>query len=174
MKRGYVIWMTGLSGSGKTTIANGLKNKFFEEGRVSIVLDGDITRGGLNKDLGLSLEDRFENIRRASEVAKILIDQGIIVICSFITPTNKIRDLIKSILKDDVVNVFINTSIELCKKRDPKGLYKKVESGEIKNFTGIDSPFEIPKNADIEIKTDNFSIVYCVNHTYTNIKRIKD
>ena len=141
------IWMSGLSGSGKSTIANCLEYSLWNQGYHTIILDGDNTRMGLNKNLGFSEEDRVENIRRVSEVCKILNDAGIIVICSFISPFEKNRIEAKNIIGDDFIEFFVDVDISICEERDPKGLYKKARTGEIKEFTGISSPFEIPKNA---------------------------
>lgn len=149
-----VIWFTGLSGSGKTTLASGLEKKLFENGYFCQILDGDNVRSGINKNLGFSEKDRLENIRRIAEVSKLFMNCGIILICAFISPTNEIRQMAKSIIgEDDFLEIFVDTPLNECEKRDPKGLYKKARSGEIKNFTGISSPFEIPD--DPFIKIDN-------------------
>jgi adenylyl-sulfate kinase len=139
--------MSGLSGSGKSTIANLVEVKLNEMGYHSYTLDGDNTRMGLNKGLGFSEEDRVENIRRVSEVAKILNDAGIIVICSFISPFEKNRTQAQEIIGENFIEVFIDADLSTCEERDPKGLYKKARAGEIKDFTGISSPFETPGNA---------------------------
>lgn len=155
-----VIWLTGLSGSGKTTIAKALKKELILRNIAVKVLDGDIIRKGLNKDLGFSIKDRKENIRRVAEVAKLLKDSGIIVLVSFISPTVEIRNMAKEIISPaDFFEVFIDAPLETCIKRDVKGLYKKAIAGEIKDFTGIDSPFEAPTNPDISIKTGKLSIL---------------
>jgi len=146
-QKACTIWMSGLSGSGKSTIANLVEVKLNEMGYHSYTLDGDNTRMGLNKGLGFSEEDRVENIRRVSEVAKILNDAGIIVICSFISPFEKNRTQAKEIIGDNFIEVFIDADLSTCEERDPKGLYKKARAGEIKDFTGISSPFETPGNA---------------------------
>jgi adenylylsulfate kinase len=149
-----VIWFTGLSGSGKTTLASNLEKELFFRRFFCQVLDGDNIRSGINNNLGFSREDRLENIRRISEVTKLLVNTGIITICSFISPTEEIRQLAKNIIgENDFIEVFLNTPLEVCEQRDTKGLYKKARSGEIKDFTGISSPFEAPKNPDIEIDT---------------------
>jgi len=149
-----VIWFTGLSGSGKTTLAANLEKELFFRRYFCQVLDGDNIRSGINNNLGFSKEDRLENIRRISEVTKLLVNTGIITICSFISPTEEIRQMAKNIIgENDFIEVFLNTPLEVCEKRDTKGLYKKARSGEIKDFTGISSPFEAPKNPDIEIDT---------------------
>ena len=146
-QKSCTIWMSGLSGSGKSTIANQLENTLNSMGYHTYILDGDNTRLGLNKGLGFSEEDRIENIRRVSEVAKILNDAGLIVICSFISPFEKNRQQAKEIIGDNFIEVFIDADLSTCEERDPKGLYKKARAGEIKDFTGISSPFEFPSNA---------------------------
>lgn len=146
-QKACTIWMSGLSGSGKSTIANLVEVKLNEMGYHSYTLDGDNTRMGLNKGLGFSEEDRIENIRRVSEVAKILNDAGIIVICSFISPFEKNRTQAQEIIGENFIEVFIDADLSTCEERDPKGLYKKARAGEIKDFTGISSPFETPGNA---------------------------
>jgi adenylylsulfate kinase len=149
-----VIWFTGLSGSGKTTLAANLEKELFFRRFFCQVLDGDNIRAGINNNLGFSREDRLENIRRIAEVTKLLVNTGIITICSFISPTEEIRQMAKNIIgENDFIEVFLNTPLEVCEQRDTKGLYKKARSGEIKDFTGISSPFEAPKNPDIEIDT---------------------
>jgi len=148
-QKACTIWMSGLSGSGKSTIANLVEVKLNEMGYHSYTLDGDNTRMGLNKGLGFSEEDRIENIRRVSEVSKILNDAGIIVICSFISPFEKNREQAKEIIGENFIEVFIDADLSTCEERDPKGLYRKARNGEIKDFTGISSPFETPGNAII-------------------------
>jgi len=153
--RGIVLWFVGLSGSGKSTIANGLQTKLFENGFNAIVLDGDNTRLGINKDLGFSDEDRNENIRRVAEISKLFVESGHIVINAFISPFENNRNLAKDIISDkDFLEIFIDSSISVCEKRDVKGLYKKARAGKINNFTGISSPFETPQNPDIKVKTE--------------------
>lgn len=153
-----VIWLTGLSGSGKSTIANELAIKLQEEGRLAYILDGDNVRMGLNKDLGFSDDDRKENIRRIAEVAKLLSDAGIIVITAFISPFREEREKAKEIVgRDSFIEVYVRTSLETCENRDPKGLYKKARAGEIPMFTGIDSPYEEPLNYDIMVSGDTDS-----------------
>lgn len=157
-QKAMVVWMTGLSGSGKSTIAQLVQAKLAAKGKLVYVLDGDNIRSGLNQDLGFSLEDRNENIRRISEVAKLMVDVGVICLCSFVSPTNAIRSQAKAIIgEDDFKLVYINTSLEECEKRDVKGLYKKTRKGEIKGFTGIDSPFEAPDSPDLDLPTLNKS-----------------
>jgi adenylylsulfate kinase len=154
-----VIWMTGLSGAGKTTIARGLEKELLKKGYLSQVIDGDDLRAGLNKDLGFSNEDRKENLRRIAEISRLFIKSGVIAINSFISPTHDGRSMAKSIVGEDYyIEVFINAPLEVCEQRDSKGLYRKARQGLIKDFTGIDSPFEPPQNADIEILTDRLTI----------------
>lgn len=158
-QRSKVFWFSGLSGSGKSTIAQALERKLFNEGFFAQVLDGDNTRTGINANLGFTLEDRNENIRRVAEITKLYLNSGIICLNSFITPTNELRDLAKNIVgAEDFFEIFINTPIEICEQRDVKGLYQKARKGEIKGFTGIDSPFELPQSPDLEIKTENQSV----------------
>lgn len=156
-QKAKTLWLTGLSGSGKTTIARVLERKLHEKGFATTVLDGDNIRTGICNNLGFSIEDRTENIRRIAEVSKLFNQAGVICINSFVSPTKAIRKLAKEIIgEDEFIEVYINTPIEVCEQRDVKGLYKKARAGEIKNFTGIDSPFEAPEDA-IEIKTDGLT-----------------
>jgi adenylylsulfate kinase len=153
-QKALTIWMSGLSGSGKSTIANNLEFTLHSKNYHTYILDGDNTRLGLNKNLGFSEEDRIENIRRVSEVCKLMNDAGIIVICSFISPFKKNRDQAREIIGEDrFIEVFIDTDLSTCEMRDPKGLYKKARLGEIKDFTGISSPFETP--TDCIVLTNN-------------------
>ena len=153
-QKSCTIWMSGLSGSGKSTVANQLEASLNEQGYHTYTLDGDNTRLGLNKGLGFSEEDRIENIRRVAEVCKIMNDAGLIVICSFISPFEKNRTQAKEIIGDNFIEVFVDADLQTCETRDPKGLYKKARAGEIKDFTGISSPFETPVNA-IVLKNNN-------------------
>lgn len=166
---GIVIWLTGLSGSGKTTIAKGLENKLFKEGFLTKLLDGDNIRTGINSNLGFSEEDRTENIRRIAEVAKLFLECGTITICSFVSPTKKIRGQARAIIGKDFLEVYVNTPIEVCEKRDTKGLYAKARKGEISKFTGISAPFEAPEKNYIELLTENHSIEENVNQLYNEI-----
>lgn len=152
-QKSLVIWMVGLSGSGKSTIARALENRLYEKGYLTALLDGDNLRTGINNNLGFSEEDRTENIRRAAEASKLLAHNGVITICSLISPTAQIRAMAKEIIGAKYCEVFINCPIEVCEKRDVKGLYAKARRGEIKSFTGIDSPFEAPESPDIELNT---------------------
>ncbi len=169
-QKASVFWLTGLSGSGKSTIAKGVERKLFEKGFMVQVLDGDNIRTGISNNLSFSIEDRQENIRRISEVAKLYTNSGIITLCSFISPTVSIRQIARKIIGDlDFHEVYINTPIDLCEERDVKGLYKKVRSGEIKGFTGIDSPYEEPKRAVLTIKTDSQKVEDSVEQLYNYI-----
>lgn len=148
------LWMTGLSGSGKSTVAKGVEKILHEKGFLTQVLDGDNVRSGINNNLGFSEEDRIENIRRISEVTKLFLNCGIITINSFVSPTIAIREQAKSIIgAENFYEVYINAPFEVCEQRDVKGLYAKARKGEIKNFTGLDAPFEAPINPDLEVKT---------------------
>ena len=159
-----ILWFTGLSGSGKSTIANAVELELFKRGRKTYLLDGDNVRHGLNKDLGFSEQDRIENIRRIGEVAKLFVDSGLIVLTAFISPFKSDRQIARSLVKyDEFIEVFIDTPLEVCEQRDPKGLYKKARDGAIKNFTGISSPYEAPEEPQIHIKTDEHSIEECVD-----------
>jgi len=165
-----VIWMTGLSGAGKTTLSESVQQDLRKRGYFTKIFDGDVVRTGLCSDLGFSLEDRMENVRRIAEVAKIFLDSGIIVICSFITPTHAMRDLAKSIIGEDrFIEVYINAPLEVCEQRDVKGLYARARQGLLKNFTGIDSVFEAPVKPDIEVRTDLWSIDKTVRYMLRRI-----
>ena len=170
-QKSITIWLTGLSASGKSTIANELANELHQKGHLTYVLDGDNVRLGLNKDLGFSESDRTENIRRISEVAKLMNESGVIVITAFISPFRLDREQAKQIIgEDSFVEVFVDASIETCQQRDPKGLYKKALSGEIKNFTGISSPYEPPLNPQLTLKTDQLSLRDCVDSLSVHIQ----
>lgn len=166
-QRSLVLWMTGLSGSGKSTIAKGLERRLHEAGHLSMVLDGDNVRSGINANLGFSEADRTENIRRIAEVSKLFLQCGVITINCFVSPTRDIRQVAKDIIgADDFIEVYINAPFEVCAERDVKGLYKKALAGEIKNFTGLDAPFEAPVNPDVEILTAEEDIETSVNKIY--------
>lgn len=153
-----VVWLTGLSGSGKSTIANLLEKKLADAGKHTYLLDGDNVRHGLCGDLGFSNSDRVENIRRISEVAKLFVDSGSIVLTAFISPFKTDRDFCRSLLdENEFIEVFVDTPLEECEKRDPKGLYQKARQGDIKDFTGIDSSYEAPQNAEITLSYNNQS-----------------
>jgi adenylylsulfate kinase len=158
-----VVWLCGLSASGKTTIANSLEKRLFEMGNRTYVLDGDILRLGLNSGLGFSATDRLENVRRVAQVAKLMADAGLIVIVSLITPYEEQRKMIREILKGErLLEVFVKCDLETCEQRDPKGLYKKARAGEIPHFTGISDPFEEPLNADLVVDTASLDVNECV------------
>ncbi len=169
-QKGIAIWFTGLSGSGKTTIAIALEKQLHEKGLLTQILDGDNIRTGINNNLGFSDEDRIENIRRIAEVTKLFVNSGVVTICCFVSPTEEIRSNAKSIIgKDDFTEIFVNTPLEVCEKRDVKGLYAKARKGEIKDFTGINAPFEAPVNPAI-ILTDALSIEESVKKILDKIK----
>jgi adenylylsulfate kinase len=158
-QRSKLIWFTGLSGSGKSTLAVQLEAQLFAKGFKTYLLDGDNIRVGLNKDLTFTDEGRIENIRRIGEVSKLMLDAGIIVLSAFISPFNADREQVKKIVgEDDYIEVFVNAPLEVCEERDVKGLYRKARSGEVKNFTGIDSPYEVPSNPAVTINTHELSI----------------
>ncbi|WP_410503614.1 adenylyl-sulfate kinase [Lewinella sp. IMCC34183] len=157
--RGAVVWMTGLSGSGKSTIAAAAERKLFERGVFAQVLDGDNVRTGLNGNLGFSLEDRQENTRRVAEVAKLFVQAGAVVLCSFVSPTRAMRQSVADIVgDDDFLEVFVNTPLEICEQRDVKGLYAKARAGDLKNFTGIDSPYEAPLDPFLDLRTADLTV----------------
>lgn len=158
-QQGIALWFTGLSGSGKTTIAIALEQELNKRGLLTQVLDGDNIRAGINNNLGFNEADRTENIRRIAEITKLFVNCGVITICCFVSPTEEIRNLAKKIIgTSDFVEVFVNTPLETCEQRDVKGLYAKARKGEIKDFTGISSPFEAPKNPEIEVKTNELTV----------------
>lgn len=153
--KSFLIWFTGLSGSGKSTIANLIEQQLHNKGIKTYTLDGDNIRKGINSDLSFAPKDRTENIRRIAEVANLMVDAGVVVLAAFVSPYRKDRENIKTILKDvNFVEVFVNTSVEECERRDVKGLYKKARAGEIENMTGISAPYEAPEHPDIEIETE--------------------
>ena len=153
-QRGAVVWLYGMSGSGKSTIANAAEKALHQQGRMTTILDGDNLRTGLNQHLGFSDDDRRENIRRVAHVAKIFAQQGIVTLVSVITPRQELRDLARDIIGSDYYEVFVKASYDLCEKRDVKGLYAKAATGEIENFTGKDSQFEEPTKPDLIIETE--------------------
>lgn len=158
--------MTGLSGSGKTTIAVALEQMLAEKGLLTQVLDGDNIRSGINNNLDFTEEDRKENIRRIAEVSKLFVNCGVVTLNCFVSPTKHIRHQAKEILGEDMVEVFVNTPFEECEKRDVKGLYAKARSGEIKNFTGLDAPFEAPENPFLDVKTVGRSVEECAKQIH--------
>lgn len=163
-QKGIMIWLTGLSGSGKSTIAIALERELHKRGVLCRLLDGDNIRSGINNNLGFSEEDRKENIRRIAEVSKLFIDTGIVTLAAFISPTSEIRNLAEEIIgSDDFIEVYVSTPLAVCEARDVKGLYAKAREGKVKNFTGISSPFEAPTHADISIDTSKLSLEESVN-----------
>jgi len=170
-QRARVIWFTGLSGSGKTTLAANLEKELFFRRYFCHVLDGDNIRTGINNNLGFSTEDRLENIRRIAEVSRLLINTGMITICSFISPTHEIRNLARNIIgPEDFIEIFLNPPLEVCEARDTKGLYQKARAGIIKDFTGISAPFEAPLNPDLEIDTSVLGIKESVDRIFAIIR----
>tara|TARA_Y100001970_G_scaffold20611_1_gene23262 strand:+ start:1921 stop:2517 length:597 start_codon:yes stop_codon:yes gene_type:complete len=166
-----LIWLSGISGSGKSTIANELEKKLYENNFLSYLLDGDNIRIGLNKDLGFTDDDRKENIRRISEVSRLMLDAGLIVITAFISPFKEERQLAKSlVLEENYFLVHVDCSVEKCEERDVKGLYKKARAGEIKNFTGIDSPYEVPENPNLIVNTEKENVDESVEKIFNAIK----
>ncbi|OQX50047.1 MAG: adenylyl-sulfate kinase [Epsilonproteobacteria bacterium 4484_20] len=154
-----ILWFTGLSGSGKSTVANAVESRLYELKKHTYLLDGDNIRMGLNKGLSFSDEDRIENIRRIGEVSKLFVDAGIIVLTAFISPFQKERDAVRSLVgTGEFIEVFIDTPIAICESRDPKGLYQKARKGEIPNFTGISSPYEVPVKPEVHVRTEEKSI----------------
>ena len=163
-QRGIMIWFTGLSGSGKSTVAIALERELQKRGLLCRILDGDNIRSGINNNLGFTEADRIENIRRIAEVSKLFVDTGIITIAAFISPSNDIREMAANIIgKDDFLEVYVSTPIEECERRDVKGLYAKARRGEIKNFTGISAPFEAPAHPALTLDTSALSLEESVN-----------
>lgn len=164
-QKASVLWFTGLSASGKSTIAGAVEQMLFELGHHTYLLDGDNVRHGLNKDLGFSDEDRIENIRRIGEMAKLFADSGLIVLSAFISPFRSDRQMVRDLMPEgEFVEIFMNTPLEVCETRDPKGLYQKARRGEIKNFTGIDSAYEPPEQPEIVLNTAECSVEECAKH----------
>ena len=158
-QRGLMVWFTGLSGSGKSTIAIALERELHRRGLLCRILDGDNIRGGINNNLGFSPEDRVENIRRIAEVGKLFVDTGIITLAAFISPSDESRRMAASIIgKDDFLEIYVSTPLEECERRDVKGLYAKARKGEIRNFTGISAPFEVPTCPDLALDTSRLSV----------------
>lgn len=169
--KSVVIWFTGLSGSGKSTISVALEKSLFEQQITSYRLDGDNIRHGLNQNLGFSPEDRKENIRRIGEVGKLMVDAGVVTMTAFISPYEEDRNIVRNILEDgEFIEVFTKCSLDECETRDPKGLYKKARNGEIKEFTGINAPYEEPSNPEIVIDTEHESIEESVNKIVSYLK----
>ena len=170
----FAIWLTGLSGSGKSTIANGLNERLFKSNHDTMVLDGDNTRLGINKDLSFHQKDRSENIRRVAEISKLFIESGKIIITSFISPYSVDREMARQVISPaDFIEVHIQCSLEECEKRDVKGLYAKARNGEINNFTGISSPYEEPINPDITVNSEKKSIDESIDYIFKRITEIK-
>ena len=158
-QRPCILWFTGLSGAGKSTVANALEQALYARGYHTYLLDGDNVRHGLNKNLGFTADDREENIRRIGEVAKLFVDGGTIVLTAFISPYRRDREQVRALVDDgEFIEVFVDTPLDVCEDRDPKGLYKKARAGEIKHFTGIDDPYEAPDQPEITLRTDQNSI----------------
>jgi len=170
-QKGVVLWFTGLSGSGKSTLAHAVEKRLFKAGHLTYVLDGDNIRHGLNKNLGFSPEDREENIRRIGEVAKLFTEAGIIAMTAFISPYRADRDKARSLVDDGrFIEIFCQCSLDECEKRDPKGLYKKARAGEIKQFTGIDAPYEAPENPEVIIETDKYDLDECASRVLSYLE----
>ncbi len=166
-----LLWFTGLSGAGKSTLANALEHELYKRNHHSYLLDGDNVRHGLNKDLGFSDKDRVENIRRIGEAAKLFVDAGLIVLCAFISPFRSDRNIVRSLFEPgEFIEVFVDTPLGVCEARDPKGLYKKARRGQIKHFTGIDSPYEPPEDAQVVVNTAEFSVEQAVEKMMAYLK----
>ena len=174
-QRGIMIWFTGLSGSGKSTVAMGVERELHAQGILCRILDGDNVRAGINNNLGFSAEDRIENIRRIAEIGKLFVQTGVVTLACFVSPTNDIRQMAREIVgEEDFLEVYISTPIEECERRDVKGLYARARKGEVKNFTGISAPFEAPVSADIDIDTSKIPQEESVRTlTELIIKRVK-
>lgn len=163
-QRGVMIWFTGLSGSGKSTVALGVERELHKRGILCRILDGDNIRSGINRNLGFSADDRKENIRRIAEVGKLFVDTGIVTLAAFISPTNESRQMAAGIIgMEDFKEVYISTPLEVCEKRDVKGLYARARRGDIQNFTGVSAPFEVPENPALSLDTSVLSLEECVN-----------
>ncbi|WP_017443602.1 adenylyl-sulfate kinase [Gayadomonas joobiniege] len=166
-----ILWFTGLSGSGKSTVANAVEAQLFEAGAHSYLLDGDNVRHGINKDLSFSDEDRIENIRRIGEISKLFVDSGLLVLTAFISPFRGDREMVRNLVEQgEFIEVFIDTPLAVCEQRDPKGLYKKARDGKIPHFTGISSPYEAPEEPEIHIKTADKSIAECAEQVVSYLR----
>jgi adenylyl-sulfate kinase len=173
-QRPFVVWFTGLSGSGKSTLAGALEERLFAAGHRCYLLDGDNIRHGLNRDLGFSDADRIENIRRVGELAKILVDAGLIVIAGFISPFARDRAMVRQLIEPGkFVEVYLDAPLTVCEQRDPKGLYRKARAGEIKHVTGIDSPYEIPLEADVVLDTSARDVPGCVDELLNFCRKVE-
>jgi len=170
-QRPCILWFTGLSGSGKSTIASAVEQKLFELGHHTYLLDGDNVRHGLNKDLSFTNEDRVENIRRIGELSKLMVDAGLLVMAAFISPFRSDRRMVRDLVQSyEFIEVYMDISLDECERRDPKGLYKKARKGEIKNFTGIDSEYEVPPQPEVVINTVKYSIGECADQVIEYLK----
>ncbi len=170
----FILWFTGLPCSGKSTLANTMEERLFRAGIRTYVLDGDNIRAGLNKDLGFSREDREENIRRIGEVARLFVDAGVVVLTAFVSPYRKDRDMVRGLVEEgEFVEVYVKCPLEVCERRDVKGMYEKARKGIIKQFTGIDDPYEEPENPEIVVETDRLSVEQCVEAIWDYLKRNK-
>lgn len=169
-QKGILLWFTGLSGSGKSTVASALEKKLHSLGKLTYALDGDNVRHGLNADLGFSDKDRVENIRRIGEVSKLFVDAGLITIATFVSPFIADRQKVRDLLGKDFVEIYIHCPLEVCEQRDPKGIYKKARAGEIKHFTGIDSPYEEPINPELTLSTHLNTLDECVDKIVTYLE----
>lgn len=171
-QHGLMVWFTGLSGSGKSTIAMGVERELHKRGILCRILDGDNIRAGINSNLGFSAEDRKENIRRIAEIGKLFVQTGVITLACFVSPTNDIRRLAREIIgEEDFREVFVSTPLEVCEQRDVKGLYAKARRGEVKEFTGISAPFEVPENPSLELDTSRLSLEDCVKMVVEMVMR---
>lgn len=169
--RGAVLWLTGLSGSGKSTIGHRVERKLIERGAFAYVLDGDNIRHGLNSDLGFAPEDRIENIRRIGEVARLFADAGALVLSAFISPYRQDRDRVRGLMgPGQFIEVFVDTPLEICEARDPKGLYKKARAGEISGFTGLDAPYEVPRDPEVHLQTENLTVDEAANRVISYLE----
>ena len=172
--RSVVLWFTGLSGSGKSTLAHSVEEKLYQKGCRTFVLDGDNVRHGLNSNLDFSESGRAENIRRISEVSKLMLESGLIVMTAFISPFNKDRNEARKLISnDDFIEIYCKASLETCEARDVKGLYKRARAGKIKNYTGVDSPYEVPENPELTLDTDNETLNESVSKIYNFLKEKK-
>lgn len=173
-QRGVMVWFTGLSGSGKSTIAMGVERELHKRGILCRILDGDDIRAGINSNLGFSAEDRMENIRRIAEIGKLFVQTGIVTLACFVSPTNDVRRLARDIIgEEDFMEVYVSTPLEECERRDVKGLYARARKGEVKEFTGISAPFEVPENPTLEIDTSCLSLEESVRRVVDMIMKNK-